>query len=112
MLRGRLFVTPTWTNTAVVANLATFGRLKDIEVTWLPVDQKERWSELRRIVGRAAFMWGSGEKHNESYPFTSDGGVVIKAIIDRHRDRKPCSFPTDRTDSERERYNVYILKTI
>jgi hypothetical protein len=88
----RVFYTPTFTNQAMVARLRELDRFKDVEFVALPTDRRERWNVLKAIDGRAAFIWGDGTSHHESYAFTYGTGIELKLNIDEHSDDFHCQI--------------------
>jgi hypothetical protein len=70
----------------MVAKLRELSRFKDVVFVALPADQRERWEELKAIDGRAAFIWGDGFSHHDSYYFTCNTAIQLKVNIDAHPD--------------------------
>jgi hypothetical protein len=72
----------------MVAKLRELDRFKEkVEFIELPKDRTKRLRMLEQIEGRAAFIWGDGTNHQESYFFTQrQTGISLKANIDAHQD--------------------------
>ncbi len=81
----RIFYTPTPTNRTFAAHAGRDERLRTHEFIPLAEGKAERIAELRSIEGRAAFIWGDGHSHDESYHF-SLGKANHKVHVDQHED--------------------------
>lgn len=86
MNKLRVFYSPTPSNRIIVAKLQTLEKLKSCEFTPLVEEEARRRRQLRNIRGRAAYLWGDGNNHHESYDFTIQGRMKLKINVDHHTD--------------------------
>jgi hypothetical protein len=72
----------------------------------LPLDEdvSKREVQLLGIRGKAAFVWGDGNSHQDSYYFTKNSGVKLKINVDAHRD------DLDETDFPIESSHMFFTK--
>ncbi|MFH2106835.1 MAG: hypothetical protein ABII22_06245 [Candidatus Micrarchaeota archaeon] len=80
-----VYYSPTQANQVIVSKLRLLERLGQCEFIGLHQDQERRVEQLLKIEGKAAFLWGDGYQHCESYFFTRTG-IRLKLNIDAHAD--------------------------
>ncbi|MFH2106948.1 MAG: hypothetical protein ABII22_06845 [Candidatus Micrarchaeota archaeon] len=102
----RVFYAPTNANRILVPKLARMERLRHLEFIPLSEDKQTRHGQLLAITGRAAYIWGDGTDHDDSYYFTRDSGVRLKGNVDHHPDTRDeaefLNFDSHMTYAERD----------
>lgn len=81
-MKGVVYYSPTISNEIIVKKIKTMLPLK---FKPLSSDILKRKEELEGIIGRAAYIWGDGTSHHESYFFTRNK-IKMKINYDYHRD--------------------------
>jgi hypothetical protein len=70
---------------------------------------------LLEITGRAAYIWGDGLDHDDSYPFTKNTGILVKGNIDHHDDTRSyatmLNFYNHMTFTERDGVRIITPRT-
>ncbi|MCX6770655.1 MAG: hypothetical protein NTX79_01230 [Candidatus Micrarchaeota archaeon] len=86
-----VFYAPTNANGLVVSKLERLRGFDKFKFIKLPENQAERIAFLQKIPceERAAFIWGDGNSHHESYYFTMSKNMQFKINIDDHDDGFP-----------------------
>ena len=88
----RVYFSPTKTNCQVIALAKQRRELQGCTFEPLSENIHERVQQLRGIGGRAAFLWGDGRHHHESYFFTPRQVVEAKVNLDHHSDLTSDGF--------------------
>lgn len=97
MSKVQVYVSPTQSNQHIVAKLQRLPVAGLVDFLPLSRDVETRNNELRQVRGRAAFLWGDGTRHGESYHFTTNvGSLKLKANVDYHEDVIDFTTATDR----------------
>ncbi len=76
---------PNKTNGIVVEKLSKMPRLRGCHFIPLDKDKEKAQIILQKTKKPTAFIWGSGEQHDQSYYFTRTG-VKLKVNFDNHPD--------------------------
>ncbi len=90
-----VYFTPVRSNFLVVEHLS-----KDPRFNFLPLHEEEpkRLVQLEKLPPGAAFIWGDGNHHHDSYHFTRNSGATVKLNFDQHDDTTgfwpPATFST------------------
>jgi len=83
----QIFYTPTRTNEAVVEKLKLIPVLQAHEFKRLEYADWRRRVQIESIKGDAAFIWGDGNQHHESFHFTDPvRSIKLKINVDMHSD--------------------------
>ncbi|MBU0586609.1 hypothetical protein KJ780_03785 [Candidatus Micrarchaeota archaeon] len=81
----KIHYSPVQSNRMFVSKVQGLPAFKKCEFVPLHERQLARTNQLREVKGRAAFIWGNGESHHESYFFT-ENRIRLKINVDGHSD--------------------------
>ena len=81
-----VYYRPTSSNCMFVSKVGQRNAFSSCRFVPLEEGFNKRIMQLQQINGRAAFIWGDGCSHDESYFFTKSTKVKVKANIDYHDD--------------------------
>jgi hypothetical protein len=87
MSKVQCYVSPTQTNLHIVAKLQRLPVAGLVDFLPLSREVDARNDQLTKIRGTAAFLWGDGTRHGESYYFTKGiWNLTLKVNVDFHED--------------------------